>query len=271
MENTQKQTAIELVQLPIIREHLAVVGAEVSERINALDIKNIIANEESVKRLKNIRAELNKELDVYEAQRKTIKESIFAPYNEFERIYKTEISEKYKEAGETLKTKIASVEDAMKSEKRDNIKQYFAELCASENIDFVGFDAVGLEINLSTSEKQYREKCNEFISKINDELVLIDTQDFKAEILVEYKKTLNAARAISDVRNRKEAEAKEAEKLKAIEEAKANMPTPVAPEVLQAPKVVENVTADFRVICTAEQLKGLGLYMRQNGIIYKNI
>lgn len=263
--------AIEIIQLPIIREHLAKIGAEITAKIESLNIDSIIANEDSVKMLKEMRAELNKELDVYEQQRKAVKESILNPYNSFESVYKTEISDKMKRAVDVLKDKIAFVEDAIKAEKRDAIKQYFAELCASENIDFVTFESLGLEINLSTSEKKYREQCNEFIQKVNDELALIETQDFKAEILVEYKKTLNAARAIADVRNRKQAEAQEAERLKAIEEAKANEPTPVVPEVLQAPKVVENVTAQFEVFCTAEQLKGLGLYMRQNGIIYKNI
>ena len=268
MENKQ---AIELVQLPVIKEKLASVGIEISERISSLNIENIIPNEDSVKSLKELRAQLNKELEFYEKQRKAVKESILNPYNEFESVYKFEVSDKMKVAIDLLKDKIAFVEDALKSEKKDTIKQYFAELCASESIDFVTFESLGLEINLSTSEKKYREQCNEFIEKVKDELALIDTQDFKAEILVEYKKTLNAARAIADVRNRKEAESREAERLKAIEEAKANMPTPVAPEVLQAPKVVENVTADFRVICTAEKLKALGLYMRQNGIIYQNI
>jgi hypothetical protein len=263
--------AIEIVQLPIIREHLAVIGAEITAKIESLNIDNIVANEDSVKMLKEMRAELNKDLEVFEQQRKAVKEGILNPYNSFESVYKVEISDKMKRAVDTLKDKISFVEDAIKAEKRDAIKQYFAELCASESIDFVTFESVGLEINLSTTEKKYREQCVAFIEKIKDELNLIDTQDFKAEILVEYKRTLNAARAIADVRNRKEAEAKEAERLKAIEEAKANMPTPVAPEVLQAPKVVENVTADFRVICTAEQLKALGLYMRQNGIIYQNI
>ena len=51
------------------------------------------------------------------------------------------------------------------------------ELCLSENIDFVTFESVALDINLSTSEKKYKEQCNEFISRIKDDLALIGTQD----------------------------------------------------------------------------------------------
>ena len=264
--------AIELVQLPIIREHLAIIGAEITAKIESLNIDNIVANEDSVKMLKGMRAELNKSFATYEFQRGTLKGEIMRPYYNFEAIYRENITDIISVAVKKLTNGIDTVEMSIKAEKRDAIKQYFAELCASDGIDFVAFESVGLEINLSTTEKKYKEQCVAFIEKVKDELSLIDTQDFKAEILVEYKKTLNAARAIADVRNRKEAEAREAERLKAIdEEAKVSAPTPVAPEVLQAPKVVKNVTADFRVICTVEQLNALGLYMRQNGIIYQNI
>jgi hypothetical protein len=50
-----------------------------------------------VKTLKDLRAELNKELAEFEGQRKTIKSAILKPYEELENICKIEISEKYNE------------------------------------------------------------------------------------------------------------------------------------------------------------------------------
>lgn len=203
-----EKVAIKLETLPVISHALIEIGANVTKRILDLNIENLIATDDTVQGLKKLRAELNAELSDYETQRKAVKEGILNPYNEFEVVYKTEISEKYKNAIETLKDKIAIVEDKIKSEKKANIEAYFAELCQSYSIDFLNFTSTGFEINLSTSEKQYKEKCNEFVSKVSDDIALIKTTEFEAEVLVEYKKTLNASKAITEVHNRKEAERK---------------------------------------------------------------
>lgn len=58
--------------------------------------------------------------------------------------------------------------------------------------------------------KSLKEQAKAFIDKIVDDLNLIKTQEHKAEILVEYKQTLNVAQAITIVINR----------FKAIEEEK---------------------------------------------------
>lgn len=213
-----KTTSIELVQNPIIRENLREVGKSVTDRLEILNINGQVATVDTVKALKELRAELNKELAEFENQRKIVKEGVMSPYNEFETLYKSEISEKYKGAIDTLKDKIAIVEDKVKTEKRDNIRIYFDELCISESIDFISFDGLNLDINLSTSEKKYKEQCNTFIERVKDDLALIDTQEFKAEIIVAYKKNLNASKAIKDVQDRKEAEKREIERLKVQEE-----------------------------------------------------
>lgn len=211
------ETPILLQQKPIIYHELKAVGELVDKRIQDLNIDSQIATEESVKSLKSLRAELNKELEIYENQRKAIKEGVMNPYNEFEGIYKTEVSEKYKSAIDKLKTKIDLVETKIKDEKRAEIVAYFNELCLSENIDFVEFGQVGLKIDLSTSIKNYRETCNAFISKVVDDLKLIDTHEYKAEVLVEYKKSLNVSKAITEIVARKEAEDAEIAKMKAIQ------------------------------------------------------
>ena len=207
-------TSIELVQNPVIKQNLKEVGKSVTERLEKLNINGQVATVDTVKALKDLRAQLNKELAEFESQRKFVKEGVMSPYNEFEDLYKTEISDKYKNAGNALKDKIAFVEDKIKAEKRDNVKEYFNELCQSESIDFVTFESVGLDINLSTTEKKYKEQCNEFISRIKDDLCLIDTQEFKAEIIVEYKLTLNASRAIKTIQDRKEIERIENERIR---------------------------------------------------------
>lgn len=212
-----QEKEIQLVQVPKIVHRLQAVGARVTERLKELGVDTLVATEDTVKSLKDLRAELNKELTEYEAQRKWVKEGVLNPYNEFEAIYKAEIAEKYKTAIDTLKTKIETVEAKVKAEKRNRIKLYFDELCTAEGLDFVPFEKAVPEVNLSTSEKKYKEQCAEFVSKVQDDLNLIRTEEHQVEILAEYKKSLNSALAITTVRQRKEAEKAEAERLKIAE------------------------------------------------------
>lgn len=269
---------IVLKQAPVISHKLSEIGANVTARLDELNIENLVATEETVKALKNLRAELNKELKDYEEQRKAVKAAVNAPFNDFEAIYKAEISEKYNVAVNTLKSKIESVELKIKEEKRNDIVAYFDELTASENIDFVNFDNVGIEVNLSASVKSLKDACISFIDRVKSDLALIDTQEHKAEILAEYKTYLNVSKAIVTVTDRKAREKAEVEILAKIEAEKASYNVayvaeqPKQPEVLQAPKADEpKRTAAFKVTGTECQLKALGQYMRENGLIYSNI
>lgn len=234
-----QEKEIQLVQVPKIVHRLQEVGARVTERLKELGVDTLVATEDTVKALKELRAELNKELTEYEAQRKWVKEGVLNPYNEFEAIYKAEISEKYKGAIDTLKTKIEVVENKVKAEKRDRIKLYFDELCAAEGLDFVPFDKAVPEVNLSTSEKKYKEQVAEFITKVQDDLNLIRTEDYQVEILAEYKKSLNSALAITTVRQRKEVEKAEADRLKTAEALRRTK------EVIDAGMVLDEFTGTW--------------------------
>ena len=183
-------TGIELVQNPIIKQNLVETGKSVTKRLKDLNIDNQVATIDTVRSLKDLRIDLNKELADFEAQRKFIKESVLSPYNEFEALYKTEISEKYKSAIDTLKDKIAIVEDKIKEKQEKQISWHTSMnfACPKRKIEFLTFENVGLEINLSTTEKKYREQCDEYVQRVVDDLALIETQEFaKLKSLVEYK------------------------------------------------------------------------------------
>jgi len=213
----ETKSEIKLVTVPKIVHKLKEVGFDVTKRIEELNLKNIVATEDTMKSLKDLRAELNKELAEFEEQRKFVKNGILSPYNEFNVIYETEISEKYKGAIDLLKDKIGSIELKIKDEKKTKVKDYYNELCLAEKIDFIPFEKIGMDINLSTTEKAYKEKCNEFVNKTIDDLNLIKTTEFEAEILTEYKSTLNISQAITTVKTRKANEAIEKERLLQIE------------------------------------------------------
>jgi hypothetical protein len=213
MENNQ----IQLIQEPKISHQLLEIGQSVDLRLSELNIENQIATIDTVKSLKDLRAELNKELTEFEEQRKTVKKAILSPYEEFETVYKSEISEKYTKAISVLKDKIGTVENQIKTEKLENVKRYFDELCTAVSIDFIKFEQLKIEINLTTTEKKYKDQINEIIEKVQDDLNLIKSTDFEAETMAEYKISLNASKAITAVKTRKEQERVEAVKIKATE------------------------------------------------------
>lgn len=196
---------IKLVQSPVITHKIQEVGKQISERIKALNIDNLIASEDSLQALKTLRTDLNKELNDYEAQRKEVKKAVAQPYMDMEAIYKVEISTKISDAVTKLKDKISFVENKLKDEKKKNLEIYFTELCTDQAIDFLKFDDLKLNINLTVTEKKLKEQANEFVLKVSDDLLLIESQEHNVEILVEYKKTLNSSKAITDILARKEA------------------------------------------------------------------
>lgn len=210
MSNDQ---TIQLIQSPIIKHSLEEMGKSVSERLANLNLEKQIATEDTLKTLKDLRAVLNKECQSFEEQRKYIKNSVMDPYTEFETIYKTEILEKYKDADKTLKEKINDFEMSLKIEKKENLVKYFVELCEMEQIDWLTFDRLNIDINLSTSEKKYKVEIFGSVQKISDDISLISTESYAAEILVEYKQSLNASQAIQKVRQRKQDERLELERL----------------------------------------------------------
>lgn len=191
---------IEIKQLPIIEEQLKSVSEEIDKKVN--EAKNLICTEENVKTIKQVRADFNKEFKELEVQRKSVKEQILAPYMKFEEIYETYISDKYKNADIDLKQKIDSIENELRRKKEQEIKDYFEEYKVANNIDFVTFEQAKINVTLTASKKSLKEQAKTFIDKIIDDLELIKTQEYKDEILVEYKQTLNVSKSIQEVNNR---------------------------------------------------------------------
>lgn len=202
------QDLIVVKQLPIIQEQLKVLSEEIEQKVE--NAKKLICTEETVKEIKQVRADLNKEFKDLETKRKLVKEQVLAPYMQFEEVYKQYVSDKYKNADIELKNKVDRVESELKAKKEQEIKEYFEEYKTANNIDFITYEQAKINVTLSASMKSLKEQAKTFIDKIVDDLNLIETQEHKAEILVEYKQTLNVSQAITTVTNR----------FKAIEEEK---------------------------------------------------
>lgn len=272
---------IEVKQLPIIVEQLQEVKAEVTAKVE--QALSLVCTEDTVKDVKKVRSDLNKELKDYEERRKAVKTAIMKPYNDFEEIYKDCISDTYKKADTELKGKIDSVENELKEQKKAEVKGYFDEYLTATGIDFVTFENANINVTLSASMKSLKEQAKAFVDKIVDDLNLIDTQEHKDEILYEYKQSLNVSNAITTVANRykaiEEAKAREEER-KAREQAEAeaaakveSVVEAVAPPTVEpiAPPVEEEktYTLKFTVRGTMPQLKALKEFLNNGGYDYE--
>ena len=112
---------IEVKQLPVIEEQLKSVSAVIEERVK--NATNLVCTEESIKTIKEIRAELNKDYKEFETKRKLVKEQVLKPYNDFEIVYKECISDKFRNADLILKGKIDKVENELKAKKEQEVKK----------------------------------------------------------------------------------------------------------------------------------------------------
>ena len=164
------------------------------------------------------------------------------------------------------------------------MKEYFNEYLESAGIDFVTFEQANINVTLSATMKSLKEQAKSFIDKISDDLALIDTQEHKAEIMVEYKKTLNVSAAITGVNARFKAiedekrRIEEAEERRAAEEQHIAEITSALPEPEPEPEIIPPVeeqpqekvyTLRFTVTGTKDKLRELKAFLDNGGYKYE--
>ncbi len=289
-------------QLPIIAEKIVKVGEHLTERLENLNLNNLICTEESRKEIKDLRTELGKELKEFEGQRKEIKNQIMAPYEEFNKIYEEEIKNKYQEADLILKNKIDEVESEIKHNTLLKMQEFFDEYKKSktfiqdEYLEFYELD-IKVGLNLLTEKgslvKKAKDEIKEKVDTIEKEIETISTMQYNDEILVEYLKHKNLPLAIKEVNDRHAS-------LEAIERIQESARETVelgeqtiekVDEVLQAPiegqmtiddfeekftdmineKDEEVVQIKFKAIGKRKDLREIVNLMKERGVNYESI
>lgn len=264
------QDLIVVKQLPIIQEHLKALSEEIDKKVE--NAKGLICTEETVKTVKQVRADLNKEFKELEEQRKFVKEQVLAPYMQFEEVYKQYVSDKYKSADTELKSKVDNIENELKAQKEKEVREYFEEYRKYKNIDFIKFEQANIKVGLSDSKTSLHKQAQAFIDKTYEDLNLINTQEHKAEILVEYKQSLNVSQAITIVTNRFKAIEEEKRKQ---EECKA-LPNETKTQEVRSINAFDSILRNTkkRVTITAEltnnQIQQLKQWLINNKISYKS-
>lgn len=178
---------------------------------------------------------------------------------------------------EIIDSQVDLVDEQMLKEKSNKVKSYFDEYLKHNNIDFVTYEQANINVTLSASMKSLKEQAKAFIDKVTDDLNLINTQEHKTEILVEYKQSLNVAQAITSVSNRIKAILDEQMKQEALEEIRQEeqLTIDTVDSVLSAPveetqeDITTIVTAQFTVRATKEKLKSLITFLECGGYDYE--
>lgn len=288
------QELITIKQLPQIEEHLKELSIEIDKKVE--NAKSLVCTEENVKAIKQIRADLNKEFKEVEQQRKTVKEKILESYMQFEGVYKTYISDKYKEADSELKNKVDTTEDELRARKEQEIRDYFEEYKQSLLIDFIKFEDAKIKVGLSDSKTSLKKQAKDFIDRVNTDLATIMLQEHKEEILVEYKQNgyvlstaistvINRIKAVAETKKKQEElKQKQLEEAQRIADENIKIQTEATKqaldnfrvteqEVLQAPTVEEKqeeiLTLKFTVKGTRTKLKALKEFLVNGGYEYE--
>ena len=269
----QMNSLIVVKQLPVIEQQLLAVKEEVAARVQ--DALALECTAETVKEVKKIRAELNKDLKEFEERRKAVKKAVLAPYEEFETLYKDCISDQYKTADVQLRDRIAEVESTVLKAKCVEVQEYFNEYAQSMGIDFVPFERAVPNVTLSASMKSLKEAAKNFLDKVDSDIKLIQTMQDVDEIMVEYKRHYDVSLATRTVLERhvqieKEKERADQKKAENTAEIKPTE-TVVAEDVpLTAPAVVETeYSATFKVTGSIEQLRALKAYMTAHNLKFE--
>lgn len=262
---------IVLEQLPIIKAKLEQVSVQIKEKVDKAT--SLVCNEDTVKEVKKVRADLNKEFNELETKRKEVKQAIMQKYDEFEEIYKENVGNIYKNADIELKQKIDNVELELKQEKENILREFFLEHQMANHLDgIIRFEDVGLNVTLSASEKSLKEQVKAFCEKVANDLKAIQTDDNSEEILMEYKQNgFDYAKAKNTI----------VEKKKALEELKQHI-AQNGEEIKQDEIVIQNVETmvsapveiveeekfevEFKIRATKSQIKELKEYFNSRNI-----
>lgn len=230
MENTGQENheLIAVRQVPVIEENLREMRQTVEARVK--DALAMACTEENYKAVKKVRSDLRKEHADLETRRKAVKAAILAPYDKFEGAYKENVGDLYTDADKKLKARIDEVEDGLRKQKAAEVRVHFDQCRVTFGIapDLVSFEQSGIKVTLSASTETLKARATEYLSRIAGDLELIEAQEYRDEVMAEYRQTLDVSKAVKTVRERHQAAEQERQRREAEAEAERKASSPAA-------------------------------------------
>lgn len=270
----------QIKSLGVIEDNILDVKEKVIEINNYY--KEVKFTEETMKQATEEKASVNKFKKAIADYRKNIIAEYKKPIETFEKTAK-ETEKLLEDTYKTINEQVENYNNQKKEEIRKENEQYFNEYCKSKNIDFITYKQANINVTLNSSKKSLQEQAKAFIDKTVDDLQLIETQEHKSEILVEYKQSLNVSQAITTVANRFKAIEEEKKRQEELKEQLRQEPVVIIEkeeskiEVLEKPKVEEKqeekqeeiLTLSFKVRGTRTKLKALKGFLESGGYDYE--
>ena len=243
---TGVESLVRVTQLPVIEERLRQLKSEIDKRVQ--EAMSLVCTADTIQTCKDARADLNRKFADLEEIRKSVKKQVMSPYERFEDVYRECVTELFRRADADLKGKIDAVENELKSVCEQNLQAYFCELRDARGLPWLEYERSGIKVDMASAKAKTPKKLMEalklFVDGVSANVKMIDGMDDAAEIMTEYKATLDAAASIATVQQRKkriEAERQAAEeRARAKQELSDQQPEQLsAPVLCEAPKAVQ--------------------------------
>lgn len=272
---------VKIEQMPKVFSQLEKIGEIIKKKTSDLD--KLECTEVNKQEVKKRRTEINNTLALLEDKKKEIKNKLLEPYNVFEEKYNKECKEKLQNASSILTEKINTIEVQQKLKKEQELRKFADEYFSHYMIkDVVKFEDIGLNITLSASMESLKKQIKAFCERISNDLKLIDLEEYKDEIVIEYLKNLDFVkskmlvverhRQLEEIKKREEElkaqQEQEQEVVEKVEEVVEEIKPPVEIIDVETQEVEEVFTATFTVKATKAKLKALKNFMESEEIEY---
>ena len=279
MELVLKSAAIDLPQGIANLEALKAELAPKLEKYNSL-----VVTEDSIKEAKNDRAILNKLKTTIEDQRKAAKKQYLEPYNMLEAECK-EVVALIDAPIQAIDKQIKLFDDREKEEKLNKITEIFNSTPHEEWVsieDVLPPKWANKTEKLDNIKNEIKASCEKFTSDYEQLNKLYDNFPHKIAILDRFKSTKDFSQTMVYAKNlefeyskeqqRKEQEANSAQNAPEGASVSDSVITPPENEngrSVEYEKPQRLIVGTFEVMGTADQIKALGAYMREQKIRFK--
>lgn len=268
-------------QLPKIFYQLEEIGKQIDTQLAG--IEDLECSEDNKVQVKQRRTEINNLNTAMETKRKEIKKEILKDYELFNEKYEQEVKSKLINASSILTNKIDEIENKQKEIGINNVRRYFEELRKSLHLEnIIEFEDLNLNITLTNlgktlEGKKYKEEIKQRLDSIANDINLINFEEYKEEILLEYKTSFDFAKSklvvinrhnqINELKQQQEKVQEQVEQEQKIEEKVEEIIAPV--EIKENEEVEEIIESTFTVKGTLKQLKLLKEFLEKEGIYYE--
>ena len=277
--DTDLQTALP----PEIGFNFDELKSELAERLEHYN--GLIITEDGIKEAKADRAKLNKLRTAIDTRRKDIKREYMGPYNEFEARIK-ELTLLIDEPIQAIDTQLNSYEERRKEAKLEKIQAAYEEtLNAWSGIrEIIPLERILDQkwLNATTSMKSVTEDIENWVKRVNADLLALDTVEeaYQAAVREKYIATLDVSAAMAHMdqlkaaeeafraREEEKKERERAEMARAVEKAAQAKSEPQIPEPDPQPKL-HILRLEFQI--TKDQALSLRGFLDEQKISYRKI